>query len=392
MSIAADVKKQISGFRYDRHEIAGSLGDMGTFIPFFIGIVVFCGVSPVGIMLMFGAFHIITGITFAIPMAVQPMKAIGAIAIAEKFTPEQIAAAGLVTGMAILMIVLLGGIEFLDRYVPRPVIRGVQLGLGISLAMNGLGYIYGNGTPWIGYDSVAVGIIAIILVFFLANSRKIPAGLAIFGLGIGLAMISAPSLLSKLSVGFHMPTPIIPGVNDFTAGFKAAIAQVPLTIGNSIIATVAIARDLFPSKPVNTRTVATSVGFLNILSPFIGGIPMCHGAGGISGQYRFGARTGGSMVVLGVVMMVLGLFFGNSIIAFIRAMPMSIIGAILLFAGLELCLYIRDMREYVNMFVVVFIAVLSIVTNIAIGFFAGLAVALAIKHKIIKYIEPQNMQ
>ncbi len=130
---------------------------------------------------------------------------------------------------------------------------------------------------------------------------------------------------------------------DFVLGaLVLGIPQVPLTLGNAVLGTVAENNELFPGRPVTVKKVALDHGFINIVSFVLGGIPVCHGAGGMAGHVRFGARTGGALVILGVILLALGLFFSQSVTVLFNMIPPVILGVILFFAGIELASIVWD--------------------------------------------------
>ncbi len=81
-----------------------------------------------------------------------------------------------------------------------------------------------------------------------------------------------------------------------------ALPQLPLTFGNAILAITSENNRLFPDRPVTERGVAISTGIGNAFTSAVGGVPMCHGAGGMAGHVKFGARTGGATVMLGALL------------------------------------------------------------------------------------------
>jgi len=93
-----------------------------------------------------------------------------------------------------------------------------------------------------------------------------------------------------------------------------------------------------PSRPWSFRLAwaAISVGLMNLLTCPFGGMPVCHGSGGLAGQHRFGARSGLSMVMLGVAKLIVGLLFGAAAFAWMQAFPSAILGVFLVVAGLQL--------------------------------------------------------
>jgi MFS superfamily sulfate permease-like transporter len=374
--MTTQLRHNLRALRFDRHELAGALGDLGTFIPLFVGMVSLSGLHAGSALFFAGLFNILTGVMFGLPMAVQPMKAIATVAISEGLTNQQLLAAGLITSAVIFLFGITRLIETLNRLIPMSVVRGVQLGLGLQLLMTGIQMIAHTGRVW-GHDSIFVGVAGGLLVLFLFFSRRFPGALIVFVLGLILLGLQSPAMLQALRVEWSGPGLVAFSRDDFLqGGWRAALPQIPLTTLNSVIAVGALSWDLFPNRGAHPRDVAVSVGLMNLVGCWFGAMPMCHGAGGLAGQYRFGARTGGSVVALGVVKMVLGLFVGGSIVTLLSAYPQSILGVLLLFSGMELALVTRDMRAKTDWFIVLLTAaVILAVKSTAIGFVVGFSLA-----------------
>ena len=366
--------------RFDRHEIAGSLGDMGTFLPLLVGMVAQNGLDFSAALFFAGLFNVVTGMIFAIPMAVQPMKAIAAIALTEGLKAPQILAAGLIVSAVILLLGVTGLINWLNAVIPKPVVRGLQLALGLSLLMKALQMVQSTHR-FAGLDSYLTGILAALLILALFFSERIPAALVLFVAGIVLAIFKNSGVLTSLSLGVSLPHWSRPAWHDFVIALpKAALPQIPLTALNSVVAVCALSVDLFPDRPATPRKVAVSVGLMNLIAAWFGGMPMCHGAGGLGGQYRFGARTNGSILFLGTVKMAVAVFLGASLMTLCRAFPASILGAMLAFSGLELALVTRDQTRRSEAFVMLFTAGTCLgLNNIALGFVVGLGLTLCLR-------------
>lgn len=362
--------------RLNRNEIAGSLGDLGTFLPLLVGMAAQNGLSFAAALFFAGLFNVVTGLAFSIPMAVQPMKAIAAVALTEGLTVPQILAAGATVSLVILVLGLTGLIDWLNRVVPKSVVRGLQLALGLSLLMKGMQMVAGTN-QWFAADSYATGLLSAAVVLLLFFSRRVPAALVLFGVGLLLAVWTHPDIVGSLGLGFTLPAWTPPAWNDFVTAFpKAALPQIPLTTLNSVIAVCALSADLFPERRAEPRKVAVSVGLMNLVACWFGGMPMCHGAGGLAGQYRFGARTNGSILFLGVVKMALAVLLGASLMALCRAFPASVLGVLLAFAGMELALVCRDQTSRTDAFAMLLTAAACMALNhIALGFLLGLALA-----------------
>jgi len=357
--------------RFDRNEIAGSLGDMGTFIVFLVGVVTISDMDPSPILVFSGIFNIFNGFVFGLPMAVQPMKAIGIIAISNKLPSTTIIAAGFLMGLIILVLSMTRVISKINNYVPNCVVRGIQLGLGLIFLKTGADLIVSTGNLS-GYDSYLTALLAATTGFLLLNNKKIPAALVIFGIGI---LLMLPNIKSPISLDLYSPMISIPDTGSFlSASYLMVIPQLPLTILNSLIATAALVRDYYPKKAerANIDKIGFNMGLMNLLTMPFGAMPMCHGAGGLAAQHRFGARTGGSIVFLGIVKLLLGLFFGGSVLLLSISFPVSILGTMIIFGGLELATHIKGVTAHKELIVLMIVAVTSFFINMASGFSAGI--------------------
>ena len=374
--------------RFDRHELAGALGDLGTFIPLLVGMVHRCGLQLGPALVFTGLMNVASGLLFGIPLAVQPMKAIATVAIAEGLSESRILAAGIATGVVILFLGVSGLINWLNDVIPRSVVRGLQLALGLKLLSHGFTMIAGTET-WIGWDSIGLGVVCALLVLLLYFSSRVPGALVVFGVGLIALLAADPGLLSqtRLGMGWHMPA--LGAWEDWRIGlWRGTLPQVPLTTLNSVIAVCALSSDLFPNRRAAPRRVAISVALMNLVCCPFGAMPMCHGAGGLAAQYRFGARTGGSVVILGVAKIVLGLAFGASLFAWLRAYPESVLGVLLLFSGLELAMVCRDQTTRVAFFVMLITAGACMAVNTAAGIVIGWLMAALLMWGVIKIDPP----
>jgi len=165
------------------------------------------------------------------------------------------------------------------------------------------------------------------------------------------AVIQDPALLEAIgtvSVNFRTPSFALANMTwrELAIGTVfLALPQVPLTLGNAIIAVTEENNKLFPDRPVTEKKVSVSTGIMNLISPLLGGVPMCHGAGGMAGHVRFGARTGGALIILGVIILVIALFFSGSVETIFKIFPAPILGVILFLTGAQLALGSCDFGE-----------------------------------------------
>jgi MFS superfamily sulfate permease-like transporter len=326
---------RIGGNAYDLQELAGAFGDLGTLIPFLVGYITISKMDPVGVLVAFGLFKIFAGLYFRTPVPIQPMKAIGTAAITHPGTIAQgsIWASGLFTGIFWLMMGVTGAITWIAKITSRPVVHGLVLGLGLGFILEGVRMMQGD---WL------LAVTAVAGTFILLSYERVPAMLVLLGFGVAVEVIRGPSLLGELGrMSFRLRLPEFAltkiGWEDLATGVLVlGLPQVALTLGNAIIATVEENNSLFPDRPITVRTVAIDHGVMNLVGTSLGGVPMCHGAGGMAGHVRFGARTGGALVILGGLVLFVGLFLGDSVGTLFRLFPRSLLGVILLFGGLEL--------------------------------------------------------
>ncbi len=370
----------LAAARFNRHEIAGSLGDLGTFLPLLVGMAAKNGLDFASGLFFAGLMSLLTGLLFTIPMAVQPMKAIAAVALTQGLTVPQIVAAGAIVSLIVLVLGLTGLIGTVNRLIPRSVVRGLQLGLGLSLLMKGLASV-SDVKVIVGPDSYLTAGIATLIVLALIFRRRIPAALVLFGGGLVIALATHPDLLHNVNFALWYPHWSPPTWPDFvSAAPKAALPQLPLTTLNSVVAVCILSADLFPKSPASVRRVSISVGMMNLIGAWFGAMPMCHGAGGLAAQYRFGARTNGSIIFLGGAKMLLAVLFGGSLMAVCAAFPASILGVMLGFSGIELAMVSRDQTSRTDVFAMLLTAGACLgLNNMALGFAIGLVVVLLLR-------------
>jgi MFS superfamily sulfate permease-like transporter len=371
------------GNDYNKMEFAGAFGDLGTLIPFVVGYITLNKMDPLGILVAFGVFKIFVGLYFKTPVPIQPMKAIGGMAIAHagSITPGMIWGSGIFTGVFWLLMGMTGAITWIEKVTTKPVVRGIMLGLGLSFIVEGLGMM--RSQPF-----VAIG--GVVLTLLLSRSQLLPAMLALLGYGIIFAFIQKPDLigeLSHLSIRFRLPELTFGRISwkELLSGFVLlGLPQAPLTLGNAIIATVAENNAYFPDRKVTAKTISIDHGIMNLISTFIGGIPMCHGAGGMAGHIRFGARTGGALVILGVMVLLIGLFLSDSVTLLLQIFPRPILGVILFFAGVELALVVKDIKLKKQNLFVLLVTAGTAMWNMGVAYLAGLMLYYGLQRRWFK--------
>jgi MFS superfamily sulfate permease-like transporter len=363
------------GNRYDRMEWAGAFGDLGTLIPFIAAYVGVLKLDPFGILFAFGVSMLVCGLYYKTPIPVQPMKAIGAVAAIQAVqtavvTPGAVYIAALVTGAVWLALGMSGLIGRVARLVPPSVIIGIMLGLGFGFMLQGVKMMQ---TDW------PVAVIGAFGTLLLLGNRTIPAMFVLLAAGAIVGAVQHPELLDRLatsSIGFKTPSFALADLSwnqVFVGVVLLALPQIPLTLGNAIIAIKQENNHLFPQHPVTEARIAVSTGLMNLFSGALGGIPMCHGAGGMAGHVAFGARTGGSVVILGGVLLVLALFFSNSVDVLFQLFPLAVLGVILFLTGAYLALGSSTLPAGRGDRLVVLACAALCMWNVAAGFVVGIA-------------------
>ena len=359
--------------RYDRMEIAGAFGDLGTLVPFVVAYLAVLKMDPFGVLFAFGVAMVVCGLVYKTPIPVQPMKAAGAIATTQAaqtlvLTPAMVCGASLITGLIWLLLGLTGTAHRVAGLIKRPIVVGIILGLGFGFMIEGAKMMAQNW--WVGGA-------ALFGTALLLTNRVVPAMFLLLLFGAGYGIWSDPTLLDALrgvSLDPRWPTFALGQItwNDLLIGAVfLALPQVPLTLGNAVIAITEENNRLFPRRPVSENRIATSTGLINMFGAGVGGVPMCHGAGGMAGHIQFGARTGGAVVILGVVLLLTAIFFSGSVGTLLRLFPPSVLGVILFLTGAQLALGSCDFsKDKGERFVTLITAALAI-WNVGLAFLVG---------------------
>lgn len=323
-------------------EISGSFGDLGTLLPILIALSDSGAVWIDSSLVFSGIANIVTGCLFGIPLPVQPMKAIAAIALAQGLNRDEVASAGLIVAGVVGFLSFTGLLHRTARFIPIPVIKGIQVGTGLSL----ITYVGKLAVPskWDAEGFVTGGLVPLLLFLaLLCNTLypRVPAALLIVTVGLAYAVtLGFPCwwFPCRLAPNIWKPIPSVPSAVSFRSGvLQAGLGQIPLTTLNSVFAVAFLAKDLFPEHPEPSTTgIGLSVMIFNLVGCWYSAMPVCHGSGGLAAQYRFGARSGSSVIFLGLVKLLLGLFFGNFFWIASKTFPKPLLAVMVFAAGLEL--------------------------------------------------------
>ncbi|MET0065906.1 MAG: putative sulfate/molybdate transporter [Candidatus Thiodiazotropha sp.] len=348
-------------------ETSGAFADLGTFLPIVIGVLALGRMDPTGLLVGFGVFALAVALIYRRPVPVQPMKVVAAIVIASPFSPGAVAATGVLLGVVVLLLGLSGWIDRLARRLPENLLQGIQVGVGLILAWSGLKLMHEH---WM----IGVALVAGLLLI----ERTLLKGYAVLILiagSIGVTLMMEGET-PKLNFGWFLPQMVSLQFDDFwQASLSVFLPQLVLTLTNAVLVTAIIAAELFPDDRarITPRRLALSSGGLNILLAPFGAFPMCHGAGGLVVQHRFGARTGLAPAIFGVSCLSLGLFLGPDAFKLLSLLPVSTVGALLVLAGIHMSLTRRVLRARdASLAVIIMTAIAALFFNVALGLLVGL--------------------
>jgi len=377
------VQKQITGnsFIFSLPEFSGALADLGVMLPLVLALIALNGMNATAAFFGIGLAYIITAFVYRLPIPIQPLKSVSALALALGLSPVII-----ITGAVWNAIAFLGlGISGVDKWVrkvfPKPVVRGIQMGLAYLLFKSAWGLV--SKTP-IGWESalpiaqlsipwsLVLTLGAFIALTFFLMWKKDYASLGVFGFGIGMATLHLG--LPDLTLHMTLPRllPLVPSWDQLWQGLiLLALPQIPLSMGNSVYATADAARQYFDEKAahVTERRLMLTMGFNDLVAALIGGVPVCHGCGGLTAHYRLGARSGGAPLMLGSIFLALAVFGGQTVMNVFRMIPFPVLGVLLAYVGFQHMLLARDLRGRQAWLTALLVLALAIWTsNLAVGF------------------------
>lgn len=377
-------------FRLDRWELSGAFADLGTFIPVAIALVTLCSVNLSSLLVTSGLLYIIAGIYYGIPMPVQPLKVFAAIAIGSSLSSELISAGAITTGIILVILAASGIINILEKIFPQPVIGGIQFAVGLILIKTAVRLIFQDEISPGGSEAhytvagmtfpagIAIALICGIILIFLNRNRKLPSLLIVLAIGIAIGILYSQNdkfFLQEMGPDLRLTFPA--SWKSFADSFLLLVLpQLPVTLGNSIVATRDLSSRLFGERgpKASDRSLALGLGISNIAIGLLNGMPVCHGSGGLTAHHSFGARTGGATVFLGSIFLLLGIIFGKAALPILSIIPWSVLGVMLFAVGISQSFLIRELRgwDFLLAFAIGIAGILS--TNISIPFIAGLII------------------
>lgn len=359
----------------DRREIAGALADLGVLVPIVVALILVNGLSASAVLLPAGLLYLAGGWFYRVPIPVQPLKAFGAIAIAQGLGADVIAAGALLMAAVFLPLGVSGLLDRAAAVFPTPLVRGVQLSVGLLLVRLAWGLVTDPPRQFADAGIPAVVLVAAALVAagaaYLWRARGVTV--ALVGLAVVWMVVRRPELPAALG-----PTQLrlhVPAASDVaTAALVLVVPQLPLTFANSCIATADAARGYFgdAAARVSAGRLAVSLGLGNVVAGLLGGMPVCHGAGGLTAHRSFGARTGQAPMLLGGVLVVLALAGGAMTAQALTGFPVWILAALLGVAGVLHIQLLRDLNGRRQWLFAIGVGVVGALVNLAVALGVGL--------------------
>jgi sulfate permease, SulP family len=343
------VAERRAPFQIGLGEAAGAVADLGVLVPLAAALILVNGLNAGAVFVCAGLLVLATGIVFRIPFPVQPLKALTAVAVAQQLAPGVIHAAGLEIAAVLILLSVHHVADMVARVFTKPVVRALQLGVGVLLVLASVRLVLDPPAvfsstpmapwPWILMVGAFVGVVV------AARTRHYWVALGM--LAAGAAAAAAAAMPDIGGPSFSLPAVRVPPVSAFaSAFFLLVVPQLPLTFGNAVVAVDDLAHEYLgpAASRVSPSRVCLSAGIGNAVSGLLGGMPMCHGAGGLTAHIRLGARTAGMNVLLGGSLLVLGLFFAANVPVILGLLPVWGLGAFLAYAGLRHAWLATDLR------------------------------------------------
>jgi sulfate permease, SulP family len=372
----AQLESGPSPFRFDRAELAGAVGDLGVLVPIAVALIVKNGLTPTAVLLPAGLLYVAAGLIYRLPVPVQPLKAFGAIAIAHGFGADDIAAGALLMGLLFLILGASGLLDWVAKVFPHPIIRGIQLSVGLLFCQ--LAWRLVSSTPkafadhrhsiwWLAGATVVVIAVALLL-------RRHQITLVFLAIAVVAMVLAFHGSFTFGPSAVHVP-------HLSRAAFAAAavalvLPQVPLSFANSCLATADTARTYFgdAAQGVSPGRLATTIGLANLFAGSISGMPVCHGAGGMTAHRTFGARSGGAPIMLGSTLIALALVMGATLTVALSGFPVPILAGLLTVAGLLHITLLKDLRGGWQWAIAIAVGITGFLSNLAVALVGALLI------------------
>lgn len=369
-------KHQLASFQWTWREAAGAVADLGVLVPIAASLIVLNGLSPTAVLLPAGVAYVVAGLYYRVPVPVQPLKAFGALAIAHGLGVNAIAAGALLMAALFIPLGVTGALTKVASWVPQPVIRGVQLSVGLLFLKVAWGLV---GAPSVAFTDHArpmwwlVGLSAVVLGLTLWG-RKFGITLVLIAIAGAAIMVHLDGQLRFGPTAFDRPS--FTGTDVWLALTVLVLPQVALTFANSCVAAADVARTYYgdQAQRVTPSKLAVTLGGANIVAGAVGGMPVCHGAGGMTAHRAFGARSGAAPIMMGTALIVVALGVGATLNDAVAGFPLPLLAGLLAAAGVLHLMLVRDVKNPWHMVLVAGIGVAGVLGHLAVALLVGVAI------------------
>jgi SulP family sulfate permease len=377
---------------FDRAELAGAVADLGVLVPIAVALIVKNGLSPTAVLLPAALLYVAAGLIYRLPVPVQPLKAFGAIAIAQGFDSTEIAAGALLMGAIFVAFGVSGLLDRIAKIFPLPIIRGVQVSVGLIFGQ--LAWKLITAPPAAFADStqpawwLVGGTMVVVLASLLLHRHTV--ALVLVALATVAMVLGYQGTLNLGPSALQIPDL---SLGAFTAASIALVLpQLPLTFANSCLATADVACTYFGTAANRVRPgrLAITLGVANLFAGAISGMPVCHGAGGMTAHRSFGARSGGAPILLGIALLLLAVIFGASLPSMLAGFPLPILAGLLAIAGLLHVALIKDLRHPAHWALAIGIGITGLFSNLAVALVGALAIWWTCKVVIARWKPNEN--
>jgi SulP family sulfate permease len=371
--------------RFGLSEWSGAVGDLGTLLPLTFALVVYNGFPASRLFLLVGIVYVTTGWFYKVPVSVQPLKVMAVIALAQGFSIDFLTTTAFFYGILFILFSVTGILRWLNKHISLALVRGIQLGIGLLLAKKAIELVYDKGLL-INHSSESVilnfvlFLMAIVLIWYFQKRNNLP--IALF-----LIVISIPVVLLNFEIGtdFSSGTSLFafnfPDFSLLLNGFiLLIIPQVPLTLGNAVFAASESCHSFWgkQAERVNPSRLGLSIGISNVFIGLLGGFPICHGAGGMAAHAQFGGKTGGTTIIIGVIMIAAAILEPLTRILFM--IPVPILGAMLLFDSWRLIILVKKSPVNLERAIALVVGIVSfLAANLAVALIIGILFEYGIK-------------
>ena len=361
--------------RLDRRELAGAVADLGVLVPIAVALIVKNGLSPTAVLLPAGLLYVTAGVLYRLPVPVQPLKAFGAIAIAKGLGADEIAGGALLMGAIFVALGASGLLDVVARAFPRAVIRGVQLVVGLLFLKIAWGLVAHPPKSFSEHAiappaALMLGVLALVLALAL---KRYGISLALVAIAVAVMLVSAGDSIQLGPSALSLPS--LDSAALATAFTVLVLPQLPLSFANSCLATADAARTYFGARADRVRAgrLATSLGVANLFAGSISGMPVCHGAGGMTAHVKFGARSGAAPIAMGVMLVAVALAIGAGLGSVLAAFPLPILAALLAASGLLHIALLRDLEGAGAWAIAIVVGAVGFLVHLALAVLLGLA-------------------